>query len=74
PWGLSAPKPLTKGTIVPLESLHLQTESDCKLAATFCLQKLSSLFLSSLRRKKWGAGQRPAVLVFVCRQKATTIL
>jgi hypothetical protein len=24
----------------------------------------SSLFLSSLRRKKWGAGQRPAVLIF----------
>jgi hypothetical protein len=43
----------------------LQTESNNKIAATFRLQKLSSLFLSSLRRKKWGAGQRPAVLIFL---------
>jgi hypothetical protein len=55
-------KPPTKGTIVPLESLHLQTEGYNKFAVTFCLQKLSSLFLSSLRRKKRGAGQSHAVL------------
>jgi hypothetical protein len=44
----------------------LQTEYNCKFAVTFRLQKLSSLFLSSLRRKKWGAGQRPAVFPQSC--------
>jgi hypothetical protein len=48
---------------IPLESPLLQTECNNKFVGTFRLQKLSSLFLSSLRRKKWGAGQRPAVLL-----------
>jgi hypothetical protein len=52
----------------------LQTEYNRKLAVTFRLQKLSSLFLSSLRRKKWGAGQRPATLVFKIRNNVTTNL